>query len=524
MEQEEPGLGAFTAPLNTTVVAGTVGYTVMGTATFSPVTTPAGLRYNITGQMLLAQQMPPPPPPPVPLQVLNVTPNPVASGGTITLTGTGFAPGARVLWGTRLLPVTVVSSTSMTATAPVLFATTTAPLDVNVAGVDALGPPLTVLVGPVPPPPTPVPPGAINVRDFGAKGDGLADDTAACQHALQSVQAGGTLYFPAGVYKLSDQLKWNHPPQATIMGDGSTSVLHNVAGMGLYIGTGGETGGPVTVTKLKFQGNAGATMRSTILPSGGIQIYGPNNCVIDDCDFQDVMSAVFCAGPVGISQGTQIKNCRVNGWARTALFLNGGEIVANCTLTQTDPDLNGQQTSHGIYSHASNVTIQDTVVSNSRKYGCQIYSEDSGHAMDNVSILRCQFLNCHDGGLTLDHSQMGAGDIHNCRIDSCVIKGTYGGSALQIKNGDGVAVNNCTIDGSPSYGLAIGVFAPYDTSFAVQNVTVTGCTIKNCQIGLETYPSNGGTLSNILIQGNTISGNSRDIQQEGSTAGIKILP
>src|SRR4051812_34527373 len=44
---------------------------------------------------------------------------------------------------------------------------------------------------------------AVNVRDFGAKGDGKADDTAAVRAAAQAA-TGGTLTFVAGsTYKLT---------------------------------------------------------------------------------------------------------------------------------------------------------------------------------------------------------------------------------------------------------------------------------------------------------------------------------
>ncbi|TSD68142.1 glycosyl hydrolase family 28-related protein [Aeromicrobium piscarium] len=43
-----------------------------------------------------------------------------------------------------------------------------------------------------------------NVLDYGARGDGLADDTAAIQAALD---AGGDVYLPAGIYLVSDELR-----------------------------------------------------------------------------------------------------------------------------------------------------------------------------------------------------------------------------------------------------------------------------------------------------------------------------
>lgn len=43
-----------------------------------------------------------------------------------------------------------------------------------------------------------------NVKDFGAVGDGVTNDTAAINTALSTVGVGGTLYFPAGTYMLAE--------------------------------------------------------------------------------------------------------------------------------------------------------------------------------------------------------------------------------------------------------------------------------------------------------------------------------
>ena len=54
----------------------------------------------------------------------------------------------------------------------------------------------------------------ISVKDFGAKGDGVTDDTVAIQAAANAIPAtGGTLFFPAGQYRISSA----SPPNAVLL-------------------------------------------------------------------------------------------------------------------------------------------------------------------------------------------------------------------------------------------------------------------------------------------------------------------
>jgi hypothetical protein len=46
----------------------------------------------------------------------------------------------------------------------------------------------------------------LNVKDSGALGDGITDDTAAIQAALLATPEGGTLYFPVGTYLITSPL------------------------------------------------------------------------------------------------------------------------------------------------------------------------------------------------------------------------------------------------------------------------------------------------------------------------------
>ena len=112
------------------------------------------------------------------------------------------------------------------------------------------------------------------VKDFGAVGDGVADDTAAINRALYQLycresnpQIRRSLFFPAGVYRVTSTI--NIPPYATLYGEGiKGSVICMDAGTGQYvaqtadslqqtgvtIGTNGATPPQsITITNLGFQ-------------------------------------------------------------------------------------------------------------------------------------------------------------------------------------------------------------------------------------------------------------------------------
>ena len=70
----------------------------------------------------------------------------------------------------------------------------------------------------------------VSVKDFGAVGDGVADDTAAIQAAINAVFPRGTIFFPEGVYNINSSISIN--------GAGSLALLE-------LVGVGGVGGGTV---------------------------------------------------------------------------------------------------------------------------------------------------------------------------------------------------------------------------------------------------------------------------------------
>ncbi len=82
---------------------------------------------------------------------------------------------------------------------------------------------------------------SVNVKDFGAIGDGVADDTAAIQAAIDSLGAdGGVVHVPRGTYKITATLKYDSG--VTIQGIGANSLIKGASvAAPLFQSKGGST-------------------------------------------------------------------------------------------------------------------------------------------------------------------------------------------------------------------------------------------------------------------------------------------
>ncbi|MBP8110990.1 MAG: right-handed parallel beta-helix repeat-containing protein [Agitococcus sp.] len=132
----------------------------------------------------------------------------------------------------------------------------------------------------------------INVKQFGAVGDGVADDTTPIQAAVDSIGAagGGTLSFPSGVYKTTSKVIL--PSNITIVGSGkilttSTIAIEAIAKVNVRI-VGMEIEGP------------GASVVPVVPEDGGINlgnVTSTNGCtdvLISGCVVHGFYTGISC--------------------------------------------------------------------------------------------------------------------------------------------------------------------------------------------------------------------------------------
>jgi Pectate lyase superfamily protein len=117
----------------------------------------------------------------------------------------------------------------------------------------------------------------VNVKQFGAQGDGVSDDTAAIQKAINATPDGNTIYFPAGTYLVSN-FRVNNRSGLSFLGEGRNSLIKQKTGaQRIATFTGSRD---VAITKLSFDANG-------IKSYGGVAFYAVTGARIENNSFFD---------------------------------------------------------------------------------------------------------------------------------------------------------------------------------------------------------------------------------------------
>jgi polygalacturonase len=126
------------------------------------------------------------------------------------------------------------------------------------------------------PPSVPVMPSGprFNVRDYGARGDGVTDDTTAIQAAVNAAPNGGsTIYFPAGTY-IANNIQVTNRNGLRFEGEGPSSILKRPPRAGNTRIATIVSSSNLLITQLAFDENG-------IQNYGGVNFYGVRHVTIE---------------------------------------------------------------------------------------------------------------------------------------------------------------------------------------------------------------------------------------------------
>jgi polygalacturonase len=116
-----------------------------------------------------------------------------------------------------------------------------------------------------------------SVREFGARGDGVADDTAAIQAAINAAPDGSTIRFPNGNYNVANFVVKNRSG-LSFVGDERKSIIKQKSGAPRIATFEGSR--DIVISKLAFDANG-------ITSYGGIVFYASTGVRIENNSFTD---------------------------------------------------------------------------------------------------------------------------------------------------------------------------------------------------------------------------------------------
>ena len=313
-------------------------------------------------------------------------------------------------------------------------------------------------------PPAPDVP-AITPADFGAIGDGVANDTSAMQNALNSLETGETLTIPAGkTYRHTAVLKVSKPG-VTIAGSGTllataeaTSAVHlaanNITLDGVTLAMGSTTKRWVAFEQMKLRigRHDGIAVRNVTVDgsaAAGIYVGGASNFTLSDVLVRNTNADgihMTTGAHDGVVRNARVVNPGDDGVAVVS-YRNDGELVRNITVES--PRVEGQRWGRG-FSVVGGDTIRFNNVYARDTAGAGIYiaaeSEFNTYGVSNVVI---------DGGTLLRANQQADSDSADRPSPD---KGRVVHGAIMLYNSQadqrisGVTVRNITITGTHPQG------------------------------------------------------------------------
>jgi parallel beta-helix repeat protein len=228
--------------------------------------------------------------------------------------------------------------------------------------------------------------GVYNVKDFGAVGDGVANDAPAIRNALAAVgPAGGTVVFPPGTYLIATLDTLNCPPMTaglcpkpgtTLVGAGATSILkRGPAAGGMFHQVGG---GNYTVESLAIDAN-GAGAGGSLNFFSAISFVGATRVRVAHTRIFDSSGLPSVPGRHGIlvhnSDHAVVAHNILEGGLRIKVGAPGSEVIVDGNIVD-DANDNAISLALGGAGESADYVIRGNIVRRARGASIYIGSDD----------------------------------------------------------------------------------------------------------------------------------------------------
>jgi len=326
----------------------------------------------------------------------------------------------------------------------------------------------------------------VNVRDFGAVGDGVTDDTAAFQAAIDSLPVvndpeydligGGTVYVPIGTYRVSN-IKLTS--RQSLVGDGYASVIKQTVASGAMITCGDDIASYVDANAERIRiSNLGLEGVATSAVVGNDGIRG---------------NQIF---------KSYIDNCQITGFGDNAIWFKGGSYsyVRGCDIFDNY--------NRGVYFQVFSLLrwltdcyLSDTTIRINRGPGVEVNGGAVGVQIHDCTIESNGFTARQYGSV-----------VGYETVDSYIVN-------LVLTNTNYVFVNNCYFEQTSAFAEEKVQLLLTDGYFNF----ITNCTFNNKTNVLLWRSSTLGAASYNNFESNTFSVDNPNFKNLYSTVGGSTL-
>lgn len=231
-----------------------------------------------------------------------------------------------------------------------------------------------------------------NVKDFGAQGDGVTDDSAAIQRAVDASLK--PLHFPPGTYRLTRtiEVRLDKTGFLSITGDGLARFLVEAGGPAFRIvGTHQGTADPKTVTPPVWDRQRSPMIDGIeIVGRGneacGIELTGTMQATISRVSVRHALNAIHLTNR---NRNIQISECHLYDNRGVGVFMDGVNLhqinIAN---------------SHISYNRQGGIVCRDSEIRNLQITGCDLEANVGEGLLAANLLLDCRRGSVREGAIT----------------------------------------------------------------------------------------------------------------------------
>ena len=316
-----------------------------------------------------------------------------------------------------------------------------------------------------------------NVKQFGAKGDGVTDDKDAIINAIKASQ-GMFVYFPEGTYMMSNHAIFSNYSDVNLIGEGENTVIKAMENFvtkkaifrfeNVYI---------LNILRMTFDGNDEVNVlsegRNNINSYALVDVVGATDASIDSCVFRNTDFDGFrLLNKIDNFSITNSKFVNVN----RGVAHNNGYSVDNIYVENNEMEGNAAENSYAVGLN-DNIPYNNVFVRNNKilsfNNGIALNKNNTAGYVHNAYVIGNEV---KDAATSIIVVYATNATIKNNIIDSMPIKvTTTKGNGLDVESSNMVEISNNIVKNTKFRGIYINE----DSNAKVFNNTIIDCGKEN---------------------------------------------